>query len=250
MNLNSRDKLILVVVLVIVIWVAGIVRFIKPGIDDVKTAQNTLDTKEVELAEKKQQIEEDKDLPERIRKAFDTANQTAEIFYPKMTHQHDAATEMQNQLDVDHDEGNGQEILNSNLDISALTKATLDKYVYKASTVESTLDTIVASMNKTETQDQQAAEYPILSAYTFDLNFTAKKSDLLQFFENILNNPHKSLVVSGLKIVSVEENEDDTEWAGQMSVTLYMVPQLKDPDEVNKTIDDGGEVNAVTDIAQ
>lgn len=250
MNLNSRDKLILVVVLVVVIWVAGIITFIKPAIDDVKTAQNTLNSKEVELAEKKQLIEEDKDLPERIKKAFDTANETAEIFYPKMTHQHDAATEVQNQLDVDHDEGNGQEITNYNLDISALVSANLDKYVYTPESVETTLDTIVASMNATEAVDQAAADYPILSAYNFSLNFTAKKSDLIQFLENIQNNPHKSLVVSGLKINSVLENEDDTEWAGEMEMILYMVPRLKDPEEVNKTIDNGGEVNAVTDIAQ
>ena len=250
MNLNSRDKLILVVVLVVVIWVAGIVSFIKPAIDDVKTAQNTLDTKEVELAEKKQIIEDDKDLPERIRKAFETANETAEIFYPKMTHQHDAATEMQEQLDVDHDKDNGQEITNYNLDISALSSATLEKYVFASEEVQSTLDTIVASMDKTEAAAAEQKDYPILSAYTFSLNYSAKKSDLLQFLENIRSNPHKSLVVSSLKVVSVQENEDDTEWAGDMKVTLYMVPRLKDPDEVNKTIDDGGEVNAVTDIAQ
>jgi len=250
MNLNSRDKLILVVVLVVVLWVAGIVSFIKPAIDDVKSAQNTLDAKEVELAEKKQQIEDDKDLPNQIREAYNKANETSEVFYPKMTHQHDAATEMQNQLDVDGNKDNGQEITNYNLDISALSNAKLNKYVYSAKEVESTFDTIVASMDEKVAEEKDKNDFPILSGYTFSLNFTAKKKDLLTFLDNLKDNPHKSLVVQSLTITDIGENEDETEWSGSMRLTLYMVPQLRDPDEVNKTIDDGGEVNAVDDIAE
>ena len=250
MNLNSRDKLILVVVLVIVLWVAGIVTFIKPAIDDVKSAQNTLDEKEVELAEKKQQIEEDKDLPERIDAAYKEANETAEIFYPKMTHQHDAATEMQNQLDIDSNKDNGQEITNYNLEISALSNANLNKYVYTAQEVSSTFDTIVASMDEAVEQAQANTDFPILSGYSFSMNFTATKKDLLTFLDNLQSNPHKSLVVNSLAITSVLDNKDEDEWSGSMELMLYMVPRLKDPAIVNQSIDDGAEVNAVDDIAE
>lgn len=249
MNLNSRDKLILVVVLVVVIWIAGVVSFIKPAIEDVKAAQNTLDSKEVELAEKQQQIEEDKDLPERIDAAYKKANETGKVFYIKMDHQHDAATEMQSRLDVDGDSSNGQEITNFNLSVSQYSAVNLNRYIYNPSTVSTTLDTIMAPMEEVSTESIQAGDAPILSAYTFSLNFTATKADLIQFLENLQNSEHKSLVVQSLSIGSVGDNEDDTEWTGSMSLTLYMIPQLKDPEEVRAKIESGDLVVEVGDIA-
>ena len=242
MNLNSRDKLILVVVLVVVIWIAGVVSFIKPAIEDVKAAQNTLDSKEVELAEKQQQIEEDKDLPERIDAAYKKANETGKVFYIKMDHQHDAATEMQSRLDVDGDSSNGQEI-------SQYSAVNLNRYIYNPSTVSTTLDAIMAPMEEVSTESIQAGDAPILSAYTFSLNFTATKADLIQFLENLQSSEHKSLVVQSLSIGSVGDNEDDTEWTGSMSLTLYMIPQLKDPEEVRAKIESGDLVVEVGDIA-
>ncbi|MBR1724591.1 MAG: hypothetical protein IJ723_06195, partial [Ruminococcus sp.] len=71
MNLNSRDKLILIAVLVIAIWIGGILAFIKPAIDDVRTASQTLDSKEIELADLKKQIKEDENLPQQCQDAYD-----------------------------------------------------------------------------------------------------------------------------------------------------------------------------------
>jgi hypothetical protein len=68
--------------------------------------------------------------------------------------------------------------------------------------------------------------------------------------ENLLSNDQKSMVIDSFSVDDVGNNEDNTEWESTVSVTMYMIPQLKDPDIVNAQIENGGSVNAVSDIAE
>ena len=249
MNLNSRDKLILVVVLVIIIWVAGIVTFIKPGIDDVKSAQNTLDAKEVELAEKHEIIEKDKTLPQDIRAAYDKANETGSIFYTRMDNQYDAASTVQDLFDVNGD-GN-KDIQNQNLTVSAMGVGAISKYVYTMPRTYSNLDNIISTYDPIVTEESETSTSSTLSTYTFSFNYIASKADIIQYVENLAQKDPKSLVLQSFAIGDIGDNQDNTEWNGSLSLTMYMIPTLKDPDIVQQEIEEGGEtVNALEDIAE
>ncbi len=231
MKLNAREQLVLVVVLVIVVWIAGVVLFIKPSIDAVRDASNLLSDKQMELAGKQQIIKDDENLPQEVDDAYAKATETASVFYPRMI-QHEAATELQSQFDLD---GNGeeQEIQNLNLSISTITSANIYRYVYTPDNVNTSLDTIVSRVS----DDQQTAEIQTstidMTAYSFSFNFTSTKKDLMQFLENLQTNSHRSLVVSSLSIATVGDNEDDTEWTGSMNLMLYMAPELPKPEDVD-----------------
>jgi len=249
MNMNAREKLVLVVVLVIVIWIGGVVVFIKPSIDNVKAAQNTLDQKKIELEEKLDQIEKDKDLKERIRAAYDQAVESGKIFYPRMV-QHDAATVMQNEFNTDHDEGKKQELNNDSLSVSQISAGTLSKYIYTPTVVNTTLDNIIAQIDPDSGEYASIPSTTSLTSYRFDTHFIASKEDTITFMENLLSNDQKSMVIDSFSVDDVGNNEDNTEWESTVSVTMYMIPQLKDPDIVNAQIENGGSVNAVSDIAE
>lgn len=229
MNMNSRDRLILIVVLVIVVWVAGVMLFIKPAFGDVQTASQTLDAKEIELADLEKQIKEDEDLPQRAQDAFDTLNKTVEIFYPAQA-QHEAMMNVQKLLDVDS-KTSEQDIQNLDMKISTADSVDLGRYIYSPEIVSNTFDQIIS-----DEADQTNVEIePLeLSAYSMSFNFTATKENLLTFFDNLQNQAPRSIVIDTVEVGAVGENENDTEWTGEITMRFIMVPTFPSPDDVDK----------------
>ncbi len=229
MDMNSRDKLILVAVLTIAIWVAGIMFFIKPAIEAVRTASQTLDAKEIELADLQKQIKEDENLPQQCQEAYDKVVKTAEIFYP-MQKQHEAMMEVQDLLDI-KDETKEQDIQNLDMSITTANSVNLARYVFTPSMVTTTFDEIMPEENAEENAQIESLS---LGAYNMTFNFTAKKEDLLTFFDQIQNKTPRSLIIDGVEIGTVAENEEDTEWSGSISMEYIMIPSFPSPDDVDK----------------
>ena len=232
MKLNAREQLVLVVVLVILVWVGGVVAFIKPAVEAVRNANNTLSEKEMELAGKQQIIKDDENLPQEVDEAYAKATETASIFYPRMI-QYEAATVMQSELDLDGNKDE-YEVQNLGLTVSSMGASTIQRYVYNPTTVNTNLDTIVSKVTDEEEAAVIVQNNINMTAFNFSFTFTATKKDLMQFLANLQTNSHRSLVVTQLSIASVGENEDDTEWTGTMSLNLYMVPELPKPEDVDK----------------
>ena len=243
MKLNAREQLVLVVVLVILVWIGGVVLFIKPSIEAVRNASEQLSNKEIELAGKQQIIKDDENLQQEVDDAYATATETASVFYPRMI-QHEAATEVQGQLDLDG-KTDVQEIQNLNLTVSTVTAANINRYVYVPDEVNTSLDTIVSRVNDEQQDGQIVANAIDMTAYAFSFNFIATKKDLMQYLENLQNNSHRSLVVTDLAVANVYENEDDTEWNGSISLMLYMAPELPKPEDVDNKKADAETVDAV-----
>ncbi len=233
MKLNQRDKMLLITILVILIWVVGVMLFIKPAVESVSAASDELDSKEMELSTLQAQIKEDENLPQEVDDAYDAATELASVFYDKML-QHAAATEIQSLLDLDGDSSE-QEIQNLDLSVSTMSSFTLTRYVYTAEENVTALDQIVADATDatadtaTETVDTSTE----VSNYTFEFTYEATKADLMEFISNLQTNTHRSLIITDLSISNVAENEDDTVFSGSMSLNLLMVPELEDPQEVD-----------------
>lgn len=254
MKLNQRDKIVLIGVLVILIWVCGVMFFIKPAIQSVSEASNTLDSKEIELAELNAQIDEDKNLPQETQDAYDTAKETADVFYDKMP-QYDAMHIVQQMLEdkADGDTQAGSDaITNLDLYITEMTVSTLDKYTYNPSTSTTQIDNIIAG-NLSEEDTSADATMDVtgidISTYGMSFEFECTKKSLLKFITNLQTNSQKSLVITELEIEDVGDNEETTEITGEMSLKFMMVPDIMTPEEAQEqdvlgTDDTTTEVNA------
>ncbi|MGN0633487.1 MAG: hypothetical protein ACI4JW_06415 [Oscillospiraceae bacterium] len=228
MKLNHRDKLLLIGVFVVLIWVAGIMLFIKPALDDMKSASQTLDAKEIELSGLEKQIDDDKNLPQDVEDAHAEASEIADVFYA-LLQQHEAMTEVQGQFDFD-DKREGQEIKNSDLSISEMQVASLKRFTEENRIKLSQAQIIVDGMNEIDTSKLDTAID--VNDYEMSFKFTATKKDLIAFIQNLQTNPDRSLVIKTLKIEDMGENKDDTELSGQMSLDFMMLPQLKSIEEI------------------
>lgn len=225
MKLNYRDKVLLISVLVILVWVAGVMLFIKPAFDDLNDANATYDSKVMELEDKKDQIKADEDLPERVTKAYDEVTTLAGNFYKKLTTDEVSET-IDNLLDADN-------ITNDSLSISSYSSVVLSTIVPQSTEVNTEIDNIVSG-NASDGDAAAAATTEDTSvtvpSYTVSFGFTCKFSDLKSFLDKLTTNNEKSLVVANCTITDVNESEIQ----GTMSMVLMMMPEIQNPLEADK----------------
>ena len=249
MKLNQRDKILLIGVLVVLIWICGIMFFIKPAIESVSNASKTLDSKEMELDTLNAQIEEDKNLPQETQEAYDKAVETADVFYDKML-QFDAMTIVQGMLDDNQNDGKNQ-IKNSNLYITEMTTAALDRYEYSPDVPSTQIDYIIEGNTEedgTATGAVAVTNIIDVNVYGMTFDFTCTKQALLTFITNLQTNSQKSIVVSELNIKDMQENKPETEIEGSISLSFMMLPDIMSPEEANqKAEEDVQEVNVTAE---
>lgn len=235
MKLNYRDKVILIVLLVILVWAIGIMYFIKPKFDDLDAANKELDAAVLDLEKKQAEIEADKDLPQRVEDAFARVTNLSDTFYDKM--KSDAVSTL---IDTLLDKDN---IENDSMSISAYSSATLD--FINATPMEATTDVdklAQASQQLGEseiidaTEVVEGAEGPVVvPAYTVTFGFECKLDDLKVFFDHLIEPEsdkiediaiHKSLVVTDCVIDDVTAEDTVT---GNMTMVLMMMPRMENP---------------------
>lgn len=249
MKLNYRDKVLLITVLVILVWVAGIFLFIKPAIEDVSKAQDTLDNKTTELAEKEKKIKDQEDLPERINTAYKEVQELSNKFYDYQS----AQNAVQNIHTLINTKDSKVQLENSNMTISPYTPMTFSPYRYvdtlaktkgdlqadeyagkevvsteedkKATSASAKADdaeALVTNINEDGTADIEIGSYDI----TF--TFTGSVDSIKNFCQNLYSD--KSLLVSNLTITDVSDSESES------SVTLKMlvIKKLQDPNKLEQ----------------
>ena len=257
MKLNYRDKVILIAAIVILTWVAGIFLFIKPAIEGVNQAQDTLDKKKTELVDLKKKIKEQEDLPERIDKAYKEATEYSDNFYDFQSAQQATHTIDKKLADADLD--------NTNMTISAYTPTVLYPYVYQDPLQKTAADnqyedykngnTKATDAAKNQQQNQSVVTYDDsdpsvlvtnkqkngtgiveIGVYNVDFTFTGKMDNIKKFCQDLVND--KSLIVTSLVVPDVENSEGketkDGDKGAESTVTLQMVvlKKLQDPNKL------------------
>ncbi len=227
MKLNYRDKVLLIAVLVILVWVAGIMLFIKPAFEDLDTAKKELNTKTVELDQKQKQVKDDEDLPNRVEKAYDEVTEIRSNFYSKLTTDEVSET-IDNLLDTDN-------ITNDSLTISAYSSVVLQAIVANTTEMQTPIDELAqrpldGAATPTDTAadanaDGTAVVSVTVPSYSVNFGFNCKLEDLQNFLDKLTTNTEKSLVVTNCNITDV--NADNVE--GTMQMVLMMMPELKNP---------------------
>ncbi len=227
MKLNYRDKVILITLLVIFVWVIGVMFFIKPKFEELDTANKEFDQKVLDLNAKKEEIAADEGLEDRVKEAYKNVTNIANNFYAKMTT--DDVSEL---IDTKLDEA---KITNDRLDISQYGSATLAFINGTPVEAQTDIDRIAnadaaaqaAEGGVVETSEgQEEVKGPVVvPAYTVDLGFSCKLDDLKTFLENLRTNNEKSLVVTECSIADVKADTI----TGEMTLVLMMMPRMQNP---------------------
>lgn len=244
MKLNYRDRILLTAVIVILVWVAGIMLFIKPAIEDLGDAQTALDEAKVTLNDLEDQIDADKDLDERIRITYNEANEIAMRFYDYQQAQ-EATQNVDNLLDNDS-------LKNTNMSISSYTSVSLQPYMYSLAAIQTEIDQLVDTYDNegnaseenvdVSTETQEATTPLTIGCYSIEFEFNGTIDNVKKFCENLKSNDQKTLILQSIDIsyYEYEENDGSTEKInvkagesdyveGTMTLNMYVIRKLADP---------------------
>lgn len=224
MKLNYRDKIILTVAIVALVWIAGVMFGIKPGIEDYKSAQATLDDAKAQLATLEERIREDEDLDDRILAAYNETTELTSTFYSYQQTQ-EASQKIDDLLAE-------EEIVNGNMSISPYQNYALGRYVYVDNTVITELDTTVFDYENTrddmivptegtdvvvaDTSVEQIVDITNIGRYSISFKYTGTLGSLKEFCTKLEeSNAQKTIVVESMNFrypdVVKEEEEEEIE---------------------------------------
>lgn len=226
MKMSYRDKVILIVLLVILVWAIGIMYFIKPKFESLDRANKEYDSVVATLKKKEAQVEEEKDLKERVQTAYEHVNKLTEIFYEKMKTD-DVSTLVDTLLDADN-------IVNDGLTISSYGSTTLD--LINSTPMEATTEVDKIAQRSAQlgqpalppstSESLEGATGPVpVPAYTVSFGFECKFEDLKAFFDHLLEADKCSLVVTDCTIDDVNAEKV----TGNITMVLIMMPKYSDP---------------------
>ena len=254
MRLNYRDKVILLILLLVAVWVVGIMFFIKPGIDDINDAKNERESLKATLKERQDKIESQKNLKNEIKESYKKAGKYTECFYDYMLSQ-DASQLVDDFLDED-------EITNLNMEVSEYSSRALVPYAFvtrrittsndqqvldyknaesnvaaeqaASSSADSTASTSSAANTATANTNGTTVDQTV-ACYTMSLKYQGDYDDLKEFCQKLTVNTEKSLVITGLEMTyanaDYDENDENAEkkpyeFEGTITFDMMMIRKL------------------------
>ncbi|MBQ8965755.1 hypothetical protein [Ruminococcus sp.] len=260
MKLNYRDRIVLTVLIVILVWVAGVMLFIKPGIEKLQDAQTALDDAIATRSDLQDRVDADADLPERIVEAYKQVTEMTKDFYDaKATEQ--ASQMVDDLLDAD-------ELTNLNMTITDYQPYVLNPYVYMTVQPTIAIDEEIANyeqqkpvsaddalVSKDGTEETEGAETesakkgePVpapaeIGCYKLSFDFEGTIDDMEKFCEKLqTSNDQKTMVVESLSYefqqiktktddgkVAMSSEYSDTDIKGTMELTMMVIGKLPDP---------------------
>lgn len=252
MKLNYRDKVILTVVIVVLVWVLGIIFFIKPAIGNLNTANKTLESKKVELKTLQDKIEADKDLPKRISDAYAKLTKDSKSFY-----NYQEAQEATQQVD---DLLASASLENTDMDISDYQTMLLSAYTFAPDQVKTVLDEkhdsyVSGSSSTADSSSSQAAVTNnnnndqvlvtnkkdngtgdvTIGYYEIKFDFKGSMTNVKNFCDKLVDTKkERSMIVSDLEIKDVKENEVEA----SMTLKMMVINKLSDPSKLSTKVAD------------
>ena len=249
MKLNYRDKVVLTVVIVVLVWVLGILFFIKPAISDLNTANKNLKSKKVELQTLQDKIEEDKDLPKRISDAYAKVTADSKSFY-----NYQEAQEATQQVDDLLDKAG---LENTDMDISDYQSKLLTPYTYAPTQIKTALDEKHDSYTGSSTTDSSSSQASTTNSndknqqtlvtnkkengtgdltigyYEITFDFKGSVANVKNFCDKLVEKgKERSMIVSELEIKDVRENEVEA----SMTLQMMVINKLSDPSKLSTKV--------------
>ena len=234
MKLSYRDKVVLIVLVVIAVWVVGVLYFIKPKFQELDEKNKEFDAQVVVLEKKKDEIKQDEGLKDRVNEAYNKVVNVVSNFYDKMTSD-EVSTLIDNILDEDN-------ITNKDLQISDYAQVTLSYIDNSPQQMTTDVDRIAydsQQLGVVVTEPAEGEEKKVnlatvsgpvqVPAYTLSFGYNCSLDDLKSFLDKLLTRKEKSLVVTSCSISDI--NAETIE--GNMTLVLMMMPRMENPLEKN-----------------
>ncbi len=252
MKLNHRDRVLITIVFVVAVWAIGIWIFIIPAFQSLGEKKDELNSLQVTLSEKKEQIEKDKDLPQRIEAEFAKSEELAKNFYNEQT-----AYQATDTVDLLLDE---QKLINTDMNVTDLKVTTLRPFSFSSniptaeidnkviqyekigasSVVDSTPKNTPAPQSKTTNDGAQFTVDPRvglgLASYDISFHFKGVYGDVQKFCEQLTKNVPGSMLVSNLTITDVNGIKDES--SNSDSSSSSSAPESKTEDGKEKGVED------------
>lgn len=234
MKLTNRDKMLLTILLLALVWALGIMFFVKPKINDVSSKNTELKEVQEQLVVAQQAVEAAKTIKDDCNTALKSAQEGAQNFFdvPKA---YEAEQYLTKVLAGDAN-GNGK-IEISSLSINGPSAASLSTYAPSEKTGITGVPIIDAATlvtGTTTSQNVTTSAGETLGCYNYTVTFKARRADLMKFLTNVKATENgNSLIVTSLSIS--DNNVPDTDYLeGSMGFSLYFVQKLEgsDIDEV------------------
>ena len=235
MKLNYRDRIMLTIVIVILVWAVGIMFFIKPSIEAVQDSQAALDDAKAQRATLQARVDEDADLPERIEKAYKEVTKMTESFY-------DIQLKNLNMNITDY----SVMTLNPYKFVSSRPQTEIDKTIeaYKNNEAMAKDDVLVTPTNAEANVDENGevtAAPALIGYYNIEFEFEGKLDDFEAFCEKMKNeNEEKTMFIGEMDYEFVKEESksndgkeeaklSETDITGKMTLQMMVVEKLPDP---------------------
>lgn len=258
MKLTGRDKGIIIGVIVAIVWLVGILNFIKPNVQKIKENNTELENKTTELNTLQAQVEEEKNLPNEVEELKAEAVKIRSLFYSKK-----AVTEVDEIIKTKFDACN---VKIDGMNINNEAALTLSPYMYTPTEVATDITDAAKIYDMTDESSNTSNSNTKVNqtstiGYTVTVNYSAKKDDLNKFLadltaENKEANDNKdaedgeakdaeaaSLAVSNLTIA--DHTADN--YQGTMTLTMYCVEELQTEEEAKAEADAKAAENSSAD---
>ncbi len=214
MKLNYRDRVLLMVALVIIILVAGIFALIKPKAEEISSNQKKLEQKEKEWAELEAEIAQIPDIQARITEKHGEAVELAEYFleYEVIDNSYELEQFLQPYLDKD-----GLDV-NVSMNITEPKAEVLNYYYYTPNVVTYSIyehadfdGSLALEMEKKleESLDLSARTSQQVAASTVTFTCKGSKDELKAFLKDI-KDLDTTINVTAVQIGDYTFNEDMT----------------------------------------
>lgn len=225
-KLSYRDRIIILVVLVIAVIIVGVMLFIKPKMEDISAAESDLSSAQAQWDELEGKIQQVDTIKERVQKKYDESVEIGNLFVD-IKRAYTLERFIQEYIDK-----NGIYI-NTNASFSdpsvvALTPYTLeeeslDYQIGQSANLNSSDESENSSENsQNETEDQN------LPCGTITIDYNATRAGLMQFMQDIKDSG-KSIEIKSLTIDNNSYNTNpDAVLSGDITIDVYYAEMISD----------------------
>ena len=239
MRLTQRDKTLLTIIALVLVWAIGIVFFIKPGIDKVTSNASSLKDVKASLEQAENDVKAAQTIKDDCNTALKDAQKGAKAFHdvPKA---YEAERHLASVL-AGSQTGQGK-ITISSMNIQGPSAVSLTFYnpeLKDGIKVPINDAANISGSGETEEVVINSAMGETLGCYTYTVSFKATRKNLMSFLTNVkATEQGSSLVVTSLSINdnTVDKEDETVELEGSMSFTLYFVEKLEG-DNVDEIIE-------------
>lgn len=230
-KISYRDRVILLVVMIILIVIAGVMLLIKPKFEDISAAESELSTKQAEWDELDSKIQQVDAIKERVQKKYDESVQIGSLFVD-IKRPYTLERFIKEYIDKNGIYINTTATF-SDASIVELTPYTLQEQSLEYSIGNSanlTQDDSAETENSSDNTQQAEVENQSLPCGTITIDYNATRAGLMQFMQDIKDSG-KSIEIKSITIDNNTYNTSpDSVLSGDITINVYYAQMISDVD--------------------